>query len=140
MLALRGLGAYRLPHLKPYALRLEALLDDAKLRETLVKFRVAREGDARLPEGARKGDDDQLWTVDDAHRAELIPLITRVLYGRFRARSGAAGGRRGAGDRDRRRGDYRCYLARGNGAVSCPTGCGFGGGDCLAREMACCCL
>ena len=61
-----------------------------------MKFRVAREGDSRLPEGARKGDDDQLWTVDDAHRAELIPLITRVLYGRFRARSGAAGGRRGA--------------------------------------------
>lgn len=101
-LALKCLGTYRLAHLKPYAKRLEALLDDATLRETLVKFRVAREGDARLPEGAGRDEDHSLWTVDDAHRGNLVPLITRVLYGRFRAKSGAVGGRRGASPAMRR--------------------------------------
>ncbi|KAH8049561.1 hypothetical protein JL722_11858 [Aureococcus anophagefferens] len=74
-LALKCLAPYKVPHLAPYAARVAALLDDATLRDTL---------------------------IDDTHRAGLIPVLCRVLFGRFRAKSAAVGGRRKASPAARR--------------------------------------
>ena len=74
---MKCLGTYKLLHLRPYAKRFAALLDDLTLRETLAKFRVSTEAEARVEAAAA---DDGLWAVDDGHRAGAAPLLIRTLW------------------------------------------------------------
>ncbi|KAJ8609113.1 hypothetical protein CTAYLR_006048 [Chrysophaeum taylorii] len=87
--ALACLRPYKLPHLTPYANRLEAMLDDKTLRDTLVKMKIGAVNALTASDEDRKSEDK--WFVDDAHRADLAPLLCRVLFGRFRAKSSAVG-------------------------------------------------
>ncbi|KAH8091300.1 hypothetical protein JL720_6195 [Aureococcus anophagefferens] len=87
-LALKCLAPYKVPHLAPYAARVAALLDDATLRDTLVKLGASREARGVGAVEAGAGG----WQIDDTHRAGLIPVLCRVLFGRFRAKSAAVGG------------------------------------------------
>ncbi|KAI1722975.1 down-regulated in metastasis domain-containing protein [Ditylenchus destructor] len=66
-LALACLASYKSAYILPYLENLQNLLDEKKFRDELVRFTV----------------DEQNCVVSDEHRQHLIPLIMRILYGRF---------------------------------------------------------
>jgi len=113
-LALKCLAPYKLAYLAPYTARLDALLDDKSMRDTLVKLKVSRvapvRGDSKSGGSIAAPDDvemdadkDDSWALADAHRGPFLPLLLRLLFGRFRAKAGAAaGGRRKASTTNRR--------------------------------------
>ncbi|ORY03876.1 hypothetical protein K493DRAFT_276201 [Basidiobolus meristosporus CBS 931.73] len=72
LLALECLLTWKTPQVTPYADNLRNLLDDIKFRDELSTFSLDRES----------------GSVDAAHRAELIPFLVRILYGRMIARKG----------------------------------------------------
>jgi U3 small nucleolar RNA-associated protein 20 len=76
-LALKAILAWKQEGVKPYRENLENLLDDARFKNELTVFL----------------QDDEL--IRDEHRAELMPVLLRILYGRATAKKGAASGRNG---------------------------------------------
>ncbi|GAB5030268.1 u3 small nucleolar rna-associated [Nannochloropsis oceanica] len=60
-----------LPYLTPYAATCKALLDDITLRDELVRFSLATD-------------------IQPEHRADFIPLLVRLLFGRFLAKASRA--------------------------------------------------
>ncbi|EON63763.1 hypothetical protein W97_02991 [Coniosporium apollinis CBS 100218] len=78
--ALRAVLTWKSEHITRYEENLTNLLDDARFREQISVF-------------LNIGDDDS--TLQEEHRAEIMPLILRLLYGKVIARTGSASGRRG---------------------------------------------
>lgn len=76
-LALKAILAWKQEGVKPYKENLENLLDDARFKNELTVFL----------------QDENL--IRDEHRAELMPVLLRILYGRATAKKGAASGRNG---------------------------------------------
>lgn len=76
-LALKAILSWKQEGVKPYKENLENLLDDARFKNELTVFL----------------QDDEL--IRDEHRAELMPVLLRILYGRATAKKGAASGRNG---------------------------------------------
>ncbi|KKY33743.1 hypothetical protein UCDDA912_g06297 [Diaporthe ampelina] len=76
-LALKAILAWKQDGVKPYRENLENLLDDARFKNELTVFL----------------QDEEL--IRDEHRAELMPVLLRILYGRATAKKGAASGRNG---------------------------------------------
>ncbi|EIW69152.1 hypothetical protein TREMEDRAFT_71796 [Tremella mesenterica DSM 1558] len=81
-LALKCLMTYKSPSLNPYHDSLQALLDDSKFRDQL----------AHLPLGTTSE------AIEPQHRAELLPVVIRLLYGIITARRGKSSAH-GAGAR-----------------------------------------
>lgn len=82
--ALECLLCWKPPSIMPYAEYLRSLLDAAKFRDALVNFELSLEADVIQP----------------AHRAELIPLVIRLLFGQMVSRRGR--GTAGAGQAARK--------------------------------------
>lgn len=76
-LALKAVLAWKQDGVKPYRENLENLLDEARFKNELTVFL----------------QDENL--IRDEHRAELMPVLLRILYGRATAKKGAASGRNG---------------------------------------------
>lgn len=76
-LALKAILAWKQAGVKPYKENLENLLDEARFKNELTVLL----------------QDDEL--IRDEHRAELLPVLLRILYGRATAKKGAASGRNG---------------------------------------------
>ncbi|KAJ4419102.1 U3 snoRNP protein [Neurospora sp. IMI 360204] len=76
-MALKAILAWKSDAIKPYQEHLEYLLDEARFKNELT---VLFQGDSKIrPE----------------HRAELMPVLLRLLYGRTISKKGAASGRHG---------------------------------------------
>lgn len=76
-MALKAILAWKIDAIKPYQEHLEYLLDEARFKNELT---VLFQGDNKIrPE----------------HRAELMPVLLRLLYGRTISKKGAASGRHG---------------------------------------------
>uniref|UniRef100_A0A673WAK9 UTP20 small subunit processome component n=1 Tax=Salmo trutta TaxID=8032 RepID=A0A673WAK9_SALTR len=71
--ALECVLTYKDPNVLPYKENLERLLDDKHFKDEIVHFNVS---------------EDQA-VVDASHRAQLIPLLMRVLFGRMRSKTGS---------------------------------------------------
>ncbi|XP_041072044.1 small subunit processome component 20 homolog isoform X2 [Carcharodon carcharias] len=83
-MALECLFTYKHPHMLPYRENLQRLLEDKSFKEELIHFSIAEE----------------MTIVSAPHRAELIPVIMRILYGRMRSKTGSkTQGRAAAGTR-----------------------------------------
>jgi U3 small nucleolar RNA-associated protein 20 len=78
--ALRVIFTYKSPNIRPYEENLLNILDDARFREEIAVFVQVNEEESK---------------IQRAHRADVIPLLLRVLYGRSITRKGAASGKRG---------------------------------------------
>ncbi|KAL1891217.1 U3 snoRNP protein [Ceratocystis pirilliformis] len=76
-LALKGILTWKQDGVKPYAERLETLLDDSKFKNELT---LMFQGEQEIQPG---------------HRAELMPVLLRLLYGRTISKKGIASGRHG---------------------------------------------
>ena len=61
---------YKLPHLTPYVQYIQPMLKKEGLREALTKFDLSVDSEM----------------VDADHRLQLIPIVTRILFGRFSSR------------------------------------------------------
>ncbi|KAJ1833612.1 U3 snoRNP protein [Coemansia sp. RSA 2711] len=70
--ALDCLIGWRLPGVQPYADSLRALVDEKRFRDTLKTFNLAVNGES----------------VNVVHRAQLMPVVLRILHGQMMARSG----------------------------------------------------
>lgn len=82
--ALECLLSYRHPSILPYKENLEKLLDDRRFKEELVHFSISEESSI----------------VQSAHRADLMPVLMRILYGRMKSTTGnKRDGRSAAGTR-----------------------------------------
>ncbi|XP_071756588.2 small subunit processome component 20 homolog isoform X1 [Centroberyx gerrardi] len=64
---------YKDPNILPYKENLERLLDDKHFKEEIVHFNISEER----------------AVVDALHRAQLIPLLMRILFGRLRSKAGS---------------------------------------------------
>uniref|UniRef100_A0A8C2VK88 UTP20 small subunit processome component n=1 Tax=Chinchilla lanigera TaxID=34839 RepID=A0A8C2VK88_CHILA len=64
---------YRHPHILPYRENLQRLLDDKTFKEEIVHFSISEEN----------------AVVKTAHRAELFPILMRILYGRMKNKTGS---------------------------------------------------
>lgn len=73
-LALSCVLRFKLPYLTPYAEHVQPMLQKEGLREALTKFDLSEESDM----------------VDISHRLDLIPIVTRILFGRFLSRGNGA--------------------------------------------------
>lgn len=73
-LALSCVIRYKLPYLIPYSEHIQPMLKKEGLREALTKF--------DLSEGSE--------LVDISHRLDLIPIVTRILFGRLLSRGNGA--------------------------------------------------
>lgn len=73
-LSLSCIFKYKLPHLLPYKEQLKGMLNKSQLREILTKFNVSINGGG----------------IDSQHRGFLLPIITRILFGRLIARGGGS--------------------------------------------------
>ncbi|CAL1568682.1 unnamed protein product [Knipowitschia caucasica] len=71
--ALECVLTYKDPHILPYKENLERLLDDKHFKEEIVHFNISEETEV----------------VDSSHRAKLIPLLMRILFGRLRTKAGS---------------------------------------------------
>ncbi|KAK7901998.1 hypothetical protein WMY93_018767 [Mugilogobius chulae] len=71
--ALECVLTYKDPHIVPYKENLERLLDDKHFKEEIVHFNISEE----------------TGVVDSSHRAKLIPLLMRLLFGRLRTKAGS---------------------------------------------------
>ncbi|XP_056430567.1 small subunit processome component 20 homolog isoform X2 [Hyla sarda] len=65
--------SYKHPHILPYKENLQRLLDDKKFKEEIVHFSISEESSIVKP----------------IHRADLIPLLMRILFGRMRSKTGS---------------------------------------------------
>ncbi|KAJ1825617.1 U3 snoRNP protein, partial [Coemansia sp. RSA 2708] len=70
--ALDCLIGWRLPGVQPYADSLRALVDEKRFRDTLKTFNLAVNGES----------------VNVVHRAQLMPVVLRILHGQMMARNG----------------------------------------------------
>lgn len=70
-LAFMCVGKFKLPYLVPYMDAVQPMLKKDGLRESLAKFDLSVDSDS----------------VDAEHRLLLIPIITRILFGRLSSRS-----------------------------------------------------
>ncbi|XP_077399499.1 small subunit processome component 20 homolog [Vanacampus margaritifer] len=68
--ALQCILTYKDPYIVPYKDNLEKLLDDKHFKEEIVHFNISEE----------------TGVVDASHRAGLIPLLMRILFGRLRSK------------------------------------------------------
>lgn len=75
-LALKALLTWKSPSLKPYEEKLLNLLDDKRFRDELTAF-LNLERDESI--------------IQQDHRAELMPVLLRLLYGRLTSRTGPKG-------------------------------------------------
>ncbi|XP_078077201.1 small subunit processome component 20 homolog [Mustelus asterias] len=83
-IALECLFTYKHPHLLPYRENLQRLLEDKSFKDEIIHFSIAEE----------------TTVVSGPHRAELVPVIMRILYGRMRNKTGSkTQGRAAAGTR-----------------------------------------
>ncbi|KAJ8006735.1 hypothetical protein DPEC_G00110300 [Dallia pectoralis] len=64
---------YKDPNVVPYKENLERLLDDKHFKDEIVLFDISEEK----------------AVVDASHRAQLIPLLMRILFGRMRSKTGS---------------------------------------------------
>uniref|UniRef100_A0A8C7G5K8 UTP20 small subunit processome component n=1 Tax=Oncorhynchus kisutch TaxID=8019 RepID=A0A8C7G5K8_ONCKI len=71
--ALECVLTYKDPNVLPYKENLERLLDDKHFKDEIVHFNISEEQ----------------AVVDASHRAQLIPLLMRVLFGRMRSKTGS---------------------------------------------------
>ncbi|KAJ0012510.1 hypothetical protein NQD34_016844 [Periophthalmus magnuspinnatus] len=71
--ALECVLTYKDPHIEPYKENLERLLDDKHFKEEIVHFNISEE----------------TGVVESSHRAKLIPLLMRLLFGRLRTKAGS---------------------------------------------------
>ncbi|KAL5621438.1 hypothetical protein BROUX41_006338 [Berkeleyomyces rouxiae] len=76
-LALKGILTWKQDGVKPYAERLETLLDDSKFKNELTLM--------------LQGEQE----IQPLHRGELMPVLLRLLYGRTISKKGIASGRHG---------------------------------------------
>lgn len=76
-LALKAVFTWKQEGVKPYRENLEYLLDESRFKNELTVF--------------LQGDN----LIQPQHRAELMPVLLRVLYGRATSKKGAASGRNG---------------------------------------------
>lgn len=65
---------FKLPYLTPYVDHVQPMLKREGLREALTKFDLSRDGEI----------------VDAEHRLLLLPIVIRILFGRFSARGNGA--------------------------------------------------
>lgn len=82
-LALDCLLTWKSPSITPYADNLKNLVDEIKFRDELTTFALDRDRSE----------------INLSHRAELMPLVVRILYGRMVARKGKASAKAGMGAR-----------------------------------------
>uniref|UniRef100_A0A665TDQ2 UTP20 small subunit processome component n=1 Tax=Echeneis naucrates TaxID=173247 RepID=A0A665TDQ2_ECHNA len=71
--ALECVLTYKDPSIVPYKENLERLLEDKNFKEEIVHFNISEE----------------TGVVDASHRARLIPLLMRILFGRLRTKAGS---------------------------------------------------
>ncbi|XP_033619392.1 small subunit processome component 20 homolog [Fukomys damarensis] len=64
---------YKHPHILPYRENLQRLLDDRTFKEEIVHFSISEDS----------------AVVRTAHRAELFPILMRILYGRMKNKTGS---------------------------------------------------
>ena len=69
--AFNCLCKYKIPYLVPYNNQLRQILTKGELRDALAKFDVSKDGKV----------------IDQQHRDQFIPILTRILFGRFTARN-----------------------------------------------------
>lgn len=81
--ALKGLFTWKSPSIMPYQENLLNLLDESRFRDELATF-------VRL---------DQESTIEPGHKAELLPVLLRILYGRVVSRAAASSGAGGQAGR-----------------------------------------
>ncbi|XP_042259713.1 small subunit processome component 20 homolog [Thunnus maccoyii] len=71
--ALECVLTYKDSNIVPYKENLERLLDDKHFKEEIVHFNISEE----------------TGVIDASHRARLIPLLMRILFGRLRTKAGS---------------------------------------------------
>jgi U3 small nucleolar RNA-associated protein 20 len=84
--ALKALFTWKLPSIRPYQENLLNILDESRFREELAAFVRIEEDDSKIEKG---------------HKADLLPILLRLLFGRMISKasssgSGGQGGRRKA--------------------------------------------
>ena len=84
--ALAAISTWKLEGVQPYLEHLTNLLDDSRFREEISIFLQTDEQDS---------------TIQSGHRAELMPILLRILYGRVVARGGNSN--RGGGQESKRK-------------------------------------
>uniref|UniRef100_A0A8C6R1C0 UTP20 small subunit processome component n=1 Tax=Nannospalax galili TaxID=1026970 RepID=A0A8C6R1C0_NANGA len=67
------LMTYKHPHILPYRENLQRLLDDRSFKEEIVHFSISEDNSV----------------VKMAHRADLFPILMRILYGRMKNKTGS---------------------------------------------------
>lgn len=82
--ALKALFTWKPPHILPYQENLLNILDESRFREELAVF-------------VHVGREDSV--IEDEHRAELLPVLLRLLYGRMVSRVAQHGGQGGQAGR-----------------------------------------
>ncbi|KAM3924125.1 small subunit processome component 20 homolog [Leptodactylus fuscus] len=65
--------SYKHPHILPYKENLQRLLEDKHFKEEIVHFSISEESSIVKP----------------MHRADLMPVLMRILYGRMRSKTGS---------------------------------------------------
>ena len=75
-LALKVILTWKMPALQSYEENLLNILDDARFREEISTFFYG---------------DDEISIIQDEHRADLMPVLLRLLYGRMISRTGSHG-------------------------------------------------
>lgn len=91
-LAFDCLCTYKSKSILPYKDLIASLFDDKKIRDALVTFSPSHHAAPSVsPSAPREGShepkqNEAVTAVNPEHRAELIPLLVKVLYGRMLAR------------------------------------------------------
>ncbi|KDD73123.1 hypothetical protein H632_c2510p0, partial [Helicosporidium sp. ATCC 50920] len=85
--ALNGLRGFKLAYLQPYMARVLRLADDKTLRGELAAFPLS----VKAASLARAQDD--VTEIAPEHRAELVPLVIRVLFPKLRRKAGRFSGK-----------------------------------------------
>lgn len=83
-LALKAIFAWRQPIVAKYKEQLQNLLDESKFKNELTLLMQSDDNESSNSQG-----------IQPAHKAELMPVLLRLLYGRSIAKKGAASGRQG---------------------------------------------
>ena len=82
-LALSCILTYKPPFLMPVRENVKRLLDDKTLRDELVVFDPSLDGKRNASGQTEQPVDGMLGVIEPAHRADLVPLIVRIVFGRF---------------------------------------------------------
>ncbi|XP_037067814.1 small subunit processome component 20 homolog [Peromyscus leucopus] len=72
-IALDCIMTYKHPHILPYRENLQRLLEDRSFKEEIVHFSISEDS----------------TIVKTAHRADLFPILMRILYGRMKNKTGS---------------------------------------------------